>query len=365
MTPAITVSHVDLSYGTRQVLHDVNLVVEPGTVTAVLGPSGCGKTSLLRAIAGLVRPSAGRITLGEHVIDDSGVHIGPEHRGIGMVPQEGALFPHLDVFGNVGFALPGSKSGKRVRVEELLDLVGMGGSGARRPQELSGGMQQRIAVARALSRRPQVVLLDEPFSALDAGLREEVRNDVLAAIRADGATVLLVTHDQDEALSCADRVAVMREGSIVQEGSPQDVYMTPADLDVARFVGACVELPVTIATHEGKANLATALGEFMVPASDVPSDPIAVWRPEELVFSAHLGIGGPGRAVAVRYHGHDRMIAVQLEAGPLVTVRAQGADAVRIGDLGMVSATRPPRLFSTDAPQSLALSSESPNLPVV
>lgn len=341
MALAIEVTDLDLSYGTRQVLHGVDLVVHPRTVTAVLGPSGCGKTSLLRAIAGLVRPTAGRITLDGQLVNSNDIAVGPEHRGIGMVPQEGALFPHLDVFGNVAFALSGSKAEKMKRVDELLELVGMAGTAHLRPQELSGGMQQRVAVARALSRHPQVVLLDEPFSALDAGLRDDVRNDVLSAIRADGASVLLVTHDQDEALSSADRVAVMQRGVLVQEGTPEEVYDAPADLSVARFVGACVELPIIMGNA---GSITTALGEFNIAAPEVPT--VAVWRPEELSFSTDKETGAPGSAVAVRYHGHDRLIDVQLDAGPIVTVRAQGAAGVRLGDAGCVVATRDPRLLS-------------------
>ncbi|MCA0329245.1 MAG: ABC transporter ATP-binding protein [Actinobacteria bacterium] len=339
---AIEVKELHVAYGDKAVLHGVDLVVEDAAVTAVLGPSGCGKTSLLRVVAGLLRPTAGRVSLGGAVVVDDGIWVRPERRRIGIVPQEGALFPHLDVAGNVGFGLPGSRREKSVRVAELLALVGMAGTGSMRPQELSGGMQQRVAVARALSRRPDVVLLDEPFSALDAGLRDEVRADVLAAIRADGAAALLVTHDQDEALSSADRVAVMRDGVVVQEGAPSDVYGSPVDLGVARFVGECVELPL-LADADG--SLRTALGAAAGPGG---STGVAVLRPEELVLSepGSGADGAPVRIVSVRYHGHDCLLDVVLPDGHVVAVRTLGSTPWRPGDDARLTARVPARVLA-------------------
>ena len=339
---AIEVKGLHVAYGDKAVLHGVDLVVEDAAVTAVLGPSGCGKTSLLRVVAGLLRPTAGRVSLGGAVVVDDGIWVRPERRRIGIVPQEGALFPHLDVAGNVGFGLPGSRREKSVRVAELLALVGMAGTGSMRPQELSGGMQQRVAVARALSRRPDVVLLDEPFSALDAGLRDEVRADVLAAIRADGAAALLVTHDQDEALSSADRVAVMRDGVVVQEGAPSDVYGSPVDLGVARFVGECVELPL-LADADG--SLRTALGAAAGPGG---STGVAVLRPEELVLSERGSgaDGAPVRIVSVRYHGHDCLLDVALPDGTAVPVRTLGSTPWRPGDDARLTARVPARVLA-------------------
>ena len=339
---AIEVKVLHVAYGDKAVLHGVDLVVEDAAVTAVLGPSGCGKTSLLRVVAGLLRPTAGRVSLGGAVVVDDGIWVRPERRRIGIVPQEGALFPHLDVAGNVGFGLPGSRREKSVRVAELLALVGMAGTGSMRPQELSGGMQQRVAVARALSRRPDVVLLDEPFSALDAGLRDDVRADVLAAIRADGAAALLVTHDQDEALSSADRVAVMRDGVVVQEGAPSDVYGSPVDLGVARFVGECVELPL-LADADG--SLRTALGAAAGPGG---STGVAVLRPEELVLSepGSGADGAPVRIVSVRYHGHDCLLDVVLPDGHVVAVRTLGSTPWRPGDDARLTARVPARVLA-------------------
>jgi iron(III) transport system ATP-binding protein len=356
---AIVVKGLVVDYGGSPVLRDLDLSVPDGSVTAVLGPSGCGKTSLLRAVGGLLRPASGFISLRGRVVDDEGTWVRPEHRRVGIVPQEGALFPHLDVLGNVSFALDGSRRDKAKRTAELLELVGMAGTESLRPQELSGGMQQRVAVARALSRRPDVVLLDEPFSALDAGLRDGVRADVLAAIRADGAAALLVTHDQDEALSSADRVAVMRDGVIVQEGTPTEVYGAPVDLGVARFVGACVELPVTVT---GDGVLRTALGDL--PDSAPVADPaaatavgisyVAVLRPEQLRFTPGPPSGPSAdgdrtgvaaRVTAVRYHGHDCLLDVTLDDGTSVPVRLLGSTHAQVGEPGTITATAPPLLL--------------------
>jgi len=339
---AIEVKGLRVAYGDLVVLDGLDLVVPDSAVTAVLGPSGCGKTSLLRVVAGLLRPTAGRVSLGGRTVCDDGTWLRPEQRRIGVVPQEGALFPHLDVLGNVAFGLEGPKAQKAQRVAELLDLVGMAGTERLRPQELSGGMQQRVAVARALSRRPDVVLLDEPFSALDAGLRDDVRADVLAAIRADGAAAMLVTHDQDEALSSADRVAVMRDGVIVQEGTPAEVYGSPVDLGVARFVGECVELPV-VTTDDGA--LRTALGAV----AGAHGGRVAVLRPEELRFLLGSGAqdGAAATVLSVRYHGHDCLLDVALDDGTTVPVRTLGAAGVRPGDRGVLVSAVPARLLAT------------------
>jgi len=337
---SIDITGLCLSYGDTRVIDDLDLAVEPGSVTAVLGPSGCGKTSLLRVVAGLVRPDSGSVRLGGAVMVDGTTFVRPEARGIGVVPQEGALFPHLDVAGNVGFGLDGRARDKAARIEELLALVGMPGTGSLRPHELSGGMQQRIAVARALSRRPSVVLLDEPFSALDAGLRDGVRADVLAAIRADGATALLVTHDQDEALGVADRVAVMRDGRIVQEGSPWQVYREPADLGVARFVGEAVEIAGVL---KAPGSVETAYG--VVPARTAPGaapgeSGVLLVRPEDLRLGATSGVDGhvlgTAQVVSTRYHGHDSLVTARLADGAEVTVRALGPTDARPGDERLV-----------------------------
>ena len=232
---ALEVAGLRHAYDRDEVLHGVDLRAETGSIVAVLGPSGCGKTTLLRLVAGFERPTAGSIHLGGQPVTGAGTFVAPERRRVGIVPQEGALFPHLDVAGNVGFGLTrsvrrddvGGRSGAdrpSDRTAECLALVGMSGFERRRPAELSGGQQQRVAIARALAPRPTVILLDEPFSSLDAGLRAGVRIEVTAAIRHDGATALVVTHDRAEALSMADRVVVLLDGRVAQVGTPEEVY---------------------------------------------------------------------------------------------------------------------------------------------
>ena len=233
---SLEVTDLHKGFGDRSVLVGLSLSVPEGSFTAILGPSGSGKTTLLRVLAGFERADRGTVRLGGIVVDDgAGRSLAPDRRKIGYVPQEGALFPHLTVEKNVGFGLR-ARDGAGT-VGELLEMVGLGGTGRRYPHELSGGQQQRVALARALAIRPAVVLLDEPFSSLDAGLRASVRSDVQDVLRRGGTTAVLVTHDQDEALSLADQVAVIRDGCISQAGAPQDVYSHPADPELARFVG--------------------------------------------------------------------------------------------------------------------------------
>ena len=238
---------VHKSYGDHRVLRGVDLTIETGSLTAILGASGSGKTTLLRILAGFERADSGTITMGDRVVDDGHRHLAPERRRVGYVPQEGALFPHLSVAGNVAFGL--DRAARRgERVSELLELVGLGDLGHRYPHQLSGGQQQRVALARALAINPAIVLLDEPFSSLDAALRASVRADVVTALRTAGATALLVTHDQDEALSMADRVAVLRDGVIAQIGAPQQLYDRPADVDLAGFSVKRTSCPVASTT---------------------------------------------------------------------------------------------------------------------
>jgi len=217
---------VDL--GGQRIVQDVSLDVEAGEVVALLGPSGCGKTTTLRAIAGLESLSSGSIHLGDRDLGP----LPPERRGLGMVFQDGALFPHLDVAGNIGFAAD------RTRVEELLPLLRLDGLAERGVQDLSGGQRQRVALGRALAPRPPVLLLDEPFASLDPALRGELREDCFALARAAGTTVVVVTHDQDEAAAVGDRIALMREGRLEQVGTPEDLRRRPASRFVLDFIGA-------------------------------------------------------------------------------------------------------------------------------
>ena len=243
-TTILEVKGLAKSFHGHPVLHDIDLNLQPGTTTAVVGSSGCGKTTLLRLIAGFETPDAGTITMaGRQVASPEGA-VAPHRRGVGYVAQDGALFPHLTVGQNIAYGLRGiSRSDVDASVGELLETVSLDASFApRRPHQLSGGQQQRVALARALARHPVLMLLDEPFSALDTRLRASTRKAVAGVLTSKGVTTLLVTHDQEEALSIADQVAVMRDGRFTQVGSPEEVYRQPADRFTAEFLGDLSEL---------------------------------------------------------------------------------------------------------------------------
>ena len=313
----VEVQGLTKTFGTVDALRGVELDVPAGDLLAVLGPSGCGKTTLLRIIAGFERQDAGTVMLDGVPVADR-----PERRRIGIVPQEGALFPHLDVAGNVGFGV--AREERRARVEEMLELIGMSGLGARRPDQLSGGQQQRVAVARALAPKPAVVLLDEPFTALDAGLRASLRGQVAALLRSTRTTAMLVTHDQVEALSMADTVAVMRDGAIVQTGSPAEVYARPADLETAKFLGDAVVL-----AGDAKAGvIQTSLGPIGVGAQHGPVT--VVLRPEQLVRDDNASLRAT--VVGFTFHGHDAFVSLEV-GGQVVVARWPASTATRVGDL--------------------------------
>ena len=232
----IKIDSLTVSFGETKVLDDLTLLIPSKKFVTVLGPSGCGKSTLLRAIAGFVAPKSGTIRFGSTLMSVSSVQVPPERRNVGYVPQEGALFPHLSVAQNVGFGLVKGKDSQK-RIEEMLDLVGMNNLATRMPHQLSGGQQFRVAIARALAPAPNVMLLDEPFSALDAQLREELRHEIKQILKATNTTTLLVTHDREEALVMADLVAPMRNGKIIQVGTPQEVYNFPQGPDTAVSTG--------------------------------------------------------------------------------------------------------------------------------
>jgi len=316
MSPATSLSVAGLrkAFGSTVVLAGLDLEVPTGSLTAVLGPSGCGKTTLLRLLGGFEHADGGSILLGERVLCDEHTHLAPERRAIGFVPQEGALFPHLDVAANVGFGLPRPQR-RGGRVEELLQLVGLQGLAKRFPHQLSGGQQQRVALARALAPEPGLVLLDEPFDALDAGLRAQVRGEVRETLRAAGATALLVTHDQEEALSLADTVAVMRGGRIVQAADPQTLYRDPVDAEVARFVGEAVLLEGRLDGDHAE----TALGRLPTRGANASDGGRAtlMLRPEQVLCqdAALADSGGRprGRVLSTAFYGHDATARIALE----------------------------------------------------
>lgn len=309
----VQVSGLSVSYGRMRVVRELDLDVPAGSIAAVVGRSGCGKSSLLRAIAGLHRPDAGSIAIGDRVVCGPRTRIPPEDRNIGLVPQEGALFPHLTVAQNIGFGLARAEADSRV--EELLTMIGLPSAGHLRPHQLSGGMQQRVAVARALSRRPDVLLLDEPFSALDASLRESIRLEVLQLVRDAGATAILVTHDRDEAIASADTMAVMSTGRFIQTGRPMDVYASPASLEAARLSGAVVAVPH--ARRLDASSASTILGELPVCNSEVVEGWV-VFRPEDLVLQAESQLDSQPGAVAcevvrVVFQGHFSLVTVSAQ----------------------------------------------------
>jgi iron(III) transport system ATP-binding protein len=360
----LAVTGLHKAFGSHPVLTGLDLEVPAGSFTAILGPSGSGKTTLLRLLAGFERADAGTIEIGDRVVDGPAAgYVPPERRQIGYVPQEGALFPHLTVAANVGFGLP-ARQRRGPRTTELLTAVGLAGMGNRYPHQLSGGQQQRVALARALAIRPEVVLLDEPFASLDAHMRASVRTDVLRICRDAGTTAILVTHDQDEALSMADRVAVLRDGRIVQYAAPQDLYARPADPALARFIGGANLLDGTLASAAPDV-VETILGQLeLAAASEVPATgcgPVTVLvRPEQLELeplewpetvvgpAAPSVIGGlAGHVVACEYYGHDAVVRVRPEAGPdgtarpEVIVRTAGDPQVADGAFVLVRARGP------------------------
>jgi|TARA_B100001964_G_scaffold212941_1_gene249444 iron(III) transport system ATP-binding protein len=321
----LEIDAVSVDYGGPEVLSDVSLSVTPGEIIALLGPSGCGKTTLLRAIAGLERPTAGSISLGNRLVTGPGEFVPPERRRIGMVFQDWALFPHLDVARNVGYGLPrGDLSTERV--SKTLSLVGLDNVADRMPGTLSGGQQQRVALARALAPRPTVLLLDEPFSNLDSSLRSQVRTEIHHLLVELGVTTVFVTHDQDEAFVLGDRVAVLHDGRLAQVGSPDDLYRRPADKWIATFVGEANLFPVQI--PEGDSSTCpTPIGP--VPLVSKVSEPTEIMlRPEDLAVSP----GGDGVIELVEYYGHDTMVLIRLGDGTTVRARTDTDVSFQRGD---------------------------------
>jgi iron(III) transport system ATP-binding protein len=323
---SVQLENVSKSFGLTRAVEGVTLDVHPGELFGVLGPSGCGKTTLLRLIAGFERPDGGNVTVGGKPVAGTGGWVPPERRRIGMVFQDYALFPHLTVERNVAF---GCRRGDRDGMQSALELVGLQHKADRHPHELSGGERQRVALARALAPGPDVVLLDEPFSSLDATLRAGLRREVELILRDAGATAIIVTHDQEEALSLADRLALMRDGRIVQVGAPEDVYAQPAERWAAQFVGEVNVLPGVLrgdAVH-------TELGSFDLVSSSggaaQGSVHIAV-RPEQLEFRA--GREPNAEVVEREFRGHDVLYRLRHEAGRTLLVQLPSLELYEPGE---------------------------------
>jgi iron(III) transport system ATP-binding protein len=317
-------------FGSTAILTDVDLEVAEGSVTAVLGPSGSGKTTMLRLIAGFERLDSGSIAIGGRVVDDGRATVRPQHRGVGYVPQDDALFPHLSVRGNVGFGLPRRE---RDSVPELLDLVGLGGLARRFPHQLSGGQQQRVALARALAIKPSVVLLDEPFGSLDASLRAGVRDDVARILRETAATTILVTHDQGEALAFADNIAVLDGGRIVASAAPRALYLDPPHAAAAMSIGDANLIEAGI--EAGRALCALGSLEVRLQAGTPADGPCRLLiRPEQLALHTQPAPARThGVVVGLQYHGHDALAKVALDAdGGMLLARIPGNLATAPGD---------------------------------
>jgi len=346
----IRLSGVAKSFGAVEAVHGLDLELSRGKILALLGPSGCGKTTTLRLLAGFESPDAGEIEIAGRIVARDAprtTNVPPEKRRVGMVFQDYALFAHLTVAQNVAYGLKGISRGKKrdARVAEVLDLAHLDGLEERMPHELSGGQQQRVALARALAPEPAVVLLDEPFSNLDAALRVEVRTEMREILTAAGATAIFVTHDQAEALSFADEVAVMFGGRVVQVAPPEDLYHRPATRDVAEFVGEANFVPGT--AEDGR--LRCALGD--VPACGECAGAVeAMLRPEALHLRAlrneeetEAGVGAT--VLAREFYGHDQLLKLRLDSGPVLCSRLGGGPGFRPGERVAVEVQGPALVF--------------------
>ncbi|HEX6946461.1 MAG TPA: ABC transporter ATP-binding protein [Acidimicrobiia bacterium] len=309
-------------YGETVALDGCDLSVPAGAVVTLLGPSGTGKSTMLRVLAGFDRPDAGTVDIRGRRVVGPGVFVPPEERRVGVVLQDYALFPHMDVRANVGYGLAKAKD-REARVDEILEVVGLTGLGKRYPHELSGGQQQRVALARAMAPRPDVLILDEPFSNLDDTLRSRVRGEIISILRGAGTTALFITHDQEEALSISDLVAVMNRGRIVQMATPQELYWSPASAWVGQFIGDANFIRGR--GHGG--SVESVLGAFR---GDGEGEVWVMVRPE----SVRLVADPRGKAVVKgrEFFGHDQLVTVAFDDGTLIRSRLGPGDHFSPGD---------------------------------
>jgi len=288
-TPRLEIRNLVRRFEGRRVVDDVSLTIQPGHVTCLLGPSGCGKSTTLRMIAGVDMQDAGEIHVDGTLICDTVFRVPPERRQIGLMFQDFALFPHLAVGDNVAFGLKGSKAEKRRRAGELLERVGLSHYIDEFPHQLSGGEQQRVALARALAPRPKIMLMDEPFSGLDNRLRDGIRDETLALLKEEGASVLLVTHEPEEAMRMADEIALMRDGRIVQRGAPYNIYNNPADKAAVAFFS---DINVLRGEVHG-ALTQTPFGAFLAPGVPDGGQVDIVFRPQHVSIDFDRNGRGP------------------------------------------------------------------------
>jgi iron(III) transport system ATP-binding protein len=333
--PALELQDVEHVYGAQVVLRQISFQIQPGQILCLLGPSGCGKTTALRIAAGLEQPKAGRVLLAGRLMTGDGGFVPPEQRGVGLLFQDYALFPHLNVADNVGFGLTHLRSGeRRTQTEAWLRRVDLWERRQAYPHMLSGGEQQRIALARALAPRPAVLLLDEPFSNLDSQLRQQVRAEVLRVLREIGATALLVTHDPEEALIMGDQIALMDQGRILQIGAALDLYFAPNHPRVAAFFGE-VNWLSGLAQQE---QVMTPFGAL--PAPGLADDTVVnlLIRPEGLKLERASAAAEPPHTIvtAVQLLGATSLIQFQFDAASgydgLLQARMAGASRLKPGD---------------------------------
>lgn len=312
-SPVVECLDVTKRFEAHAAVDGATLSVDSGQLLTLLGPSGCGKTTMLRLIAGFETPDAGSISVGGVTMAGPGVNVPPDKRRVGIVFQDYALFPHLDVESNVSYAMKRARRRSRT-VDKLLDLVGLGGLNRRMPYELSGGEQQRVALARSLAAEPDVVLLDEPFSNLDPELRALIRTEVRQILLSEGATAIFVTHDLEEALSIADKVAVMFNGAVAQIAEPEELYAKPANRRIAEWLGDANFLPATGSGRQVSCELGTLeIGEAL-------NGPVELMlRPEWLTITGDPD--GSSRVVDRVFYGHDQMVLVRLASGTRLRVR--------------------------------------------
>ncbi len=318
--PRLAVRGLTRRLGAASVVSDLSLTLAAGQVTCLLGPSGCGKSTTLRMIAGVEVPDAGSVAIDGTTVSGAGRFVPPERRGIGLMFQDFALFPHLTVEGNVAFGLPRDPAQRRARVGELLERVNLTGFAGKFPHQLSGGEQQRVALARALAPRPRVMLMDEPFSGLDNRLRDGIRDITLEVLKEEGAAVLLVTHEPDEAMRMADEIALMRGGRIVQAGSPYNLYNAPVDRAAAAFFS---DVNVIRGTSRG-ALTATPFGAFLTPGHADGAAVEIVIRPQHLKIDFDRAGRGPnptpqdgtaarGTVERARYLGRESLVGFRMD----------------------------------------------------
>jgi iron(III) transport system ATP-binding protein len=346
MNPALEVESVTVRFGAFTAVDAASLRLEPGSIGCLLGPSGCGKTTLLRAIAGFQSVQRGRITVNGRQLNAPGLQVSPEHRRVGMMFQDFALFPHLNVRDNVAFGVNGlSRRARRQRADELLELVSLPHSAAAWPHELSGGQQQRVALARALAPEPELLLMDEPFSSLDTELRTQLAGEIRDLLIADGVSALLVTHDQDEAFAMADSVSLLNAGRVEQSDSPYQLYHRPASPFVATFIGGGSVINARANAEEG---LEPDLGRLDLARWPLPDgrNLQLLLRPHSLRFEADSTLRL--RIVDRRFLGAQTLFRLALADGQQVNCLAPGHIEAQRGDTLPVQASLEDAVFFVD-----------------